>query len=188
MTQPGHHIKRVYQKILDFFFNQKSQMCRPQIRECNWKLFFLFLNQNICCGYSKEPSQWDGSFEHPKYMFKLIDKKIIAILHLHFLLNWPYDKKFTCQYLVIHVCTKWKFLSIGLIPYKPNVLFVGHRQTVQTQIRCHRMIRVSERGTCIKGLIWPHIEPKLKVAFHQFLPIGLLEVEEWFKCKILAFI
>ena len=24
-------------------------------------LIFLFLNQNICCGYSKEPSQWDGS-------------------------------------------------------------------------------------------------------------------------------
>ena len=30
-----------------------------------WKLFFLFLNQNICCGYSKELS--DGSFEEPKH-------------------------------------------------------------------------------------------------------------------------
>ena len=29
------------------------------------KIIFLFLYQNICCGYSKEPSQWDGSFEHP---------------------------------------------------------------------------------------------------------------------------
>ena len=27
------------------------------------KLFFLFLNQNTCCGYSKEPSL----FEHPKH-------------------------------------------------------------------------------------------------------------------------
>ena len=52
----------------------------PQIRVCNWKLFFLFLNQNICCGYSEEPSRWDGSFEHPKHMFKLMDKKIITIL------------------------------------------------------------------------------------------------------------
>ena len=34
--------------------------------------FFLFLNQNICCGYSKEPSQRGGSFEHPKHMFKLL--------------------------------------------------------------------------------------------------------------------
>ena len=47
----------------------------PQIRVCNWKLFFLFLNQNICCEYSKEPSRWDSSFEHPKHMFKLMDKK-----------------------------------------------------------------------------------------------------------------
>ena len=28
------------------------------------KLLFVFLNQNICCRYSKEPSQWDGSFEY----------------------------------------------------------------------------------------------------------------------------
>ena len=52
----------------------------PQISECNGKLFFLFLNQNIYCGYSKEPSHGDGSLEHPKHMFKLIGKKIIAIL------------------------------------------------------------------------------------------------------------
>ena len=51
-----------------------------QIREHIWKSFFLFLNQNICCGYSKEPSQWDGSFEHPKHMFKLMDKDRNAIL------------------------------------------------------------------------------------------------------------
>ena len=44
------------------------------------KLVFLFLNQNICCGYTKEPSQWDGSFEHPKHKFKLMGKKIFSIL------------------------------------------------------------------------------------------------------------
>ena len=49
-----------------------------------WKkhLFFVFLEQNICCGNSKEPSQRDGSFEHPKYMFNLMCKKIITILRL----------------------------------------------------------------------------------------------------------
>ena len=51
-----------------------------QIRVCIVKLFSLFLIQNICCGYSKEPIQWDGSFEHPKHMFKLMGKKIITIL------------------------------------------------------------------------------------------------------------
>ena len=38
------------------------------------KLTFLFLIQNICCWYS------EGSFEHPKHMFKLMVKKIFTIL------------------------------------------------------------------------------------------------------------
>ena len=41
----------------------------------NGNLIFLFLHQKICCGYSKEPSQFDGSFEHPKHMLKLMGKK-----------------------------------------------------------------------------------------------------------------
>ena len=61
----------------------------PQIRVRNLKLFFLFLNQNICCGYSKEPSQWDGSFEHPKHMFKLMNKKINTLLGKLFCLTGP---------------------------------------------------------------------------------------------------
>ena len=44
------------------------------------KIIFLILNQNICCGYSKEPSRWDGSSESPKHMFKLMSKKTIAFL------------------------------------------------------------------------------------------------------------
>ena len=40
---------------------------------------FLFLNENICYGYSKEPSQWDGSFQHPKLIFQQLDMNIIAI-------------------------------------------------------------------------------------------------------------
>ena len=39
-----------------------------------WKSVFLTLNKNICCEYSKEPSQRDGSFEHTKYMFKQTGK------------------------------------------------------------------------------------------------------------------
>ena len=51
-----------------------------QIRVRIGKLFSLFLIRNICCGYSKEPSQLDGSFELPKHVFKLMGKKIIKIL------------------------------------------------------------------------------------------------------------
>ena len=48
------------------------------------KLFFLFLNQNICCGNLLEPSQWDIFLEHPKHVFKFMDKKIIKISYCCF--------------------------------------------------------------------------------------------------------
>ena len=50
--------------------------------------FFYFYHQNICCGYSKEPSQWDGSFEHLKHMLKLMGKKIFTILRSKFVFIW----------------------------------------------------------------------------------------------------
>ena len=71
-----------------------------QIRVCNRKLLFLFFNQNICCWYSKEPSRWDGSFEHPKQVFKLVDNKIIAILSSKILLYWPYVNYITSMKIV----------------------------------------------------------------------------------------
>ena len=55
-------------------------MYRPPDKSVEWKTIFLFVNQKICCGYSKEPS----------HIFKLMDKKIVTLLRCHFLLNWPY--------------------------------------------------------------------------------------------------
>ena len=43
-----------------------------------------------------------------------------------------------------------------------------------------------KRIRALRGKFGPLWSQKLKVAFHQFNPIGLLE--EWPKCKILAFI
>ena len=63
---------------------QNLKLIRLQIRVPNQILTFLFLNQNICCGYSKEPSQQDGSFQHLKQMFKLMDTKILTILRPNF--------------------------------------------------------------------------------------------------------
>ena len=54
------------------FYNLEA---RTKLRVCIRKIIFLFFNQNICCGYSKEPSQLDGSFEHPKHMLKLWVRK-----------------------------------------------------------------------------------------------------------------
>ena len=37
--------------------NQNPHVFRPPDKSAYWKTIFLFLDQNICCGYSKEPSQ-----------------------------------------------------------------------------------------------------------------------------------
>ena len=69
---------------MNFGSNWISGLSRPLVKSAYQKIFFLFLNQNICCGYSKEPSQWDGSFEHPKHVLKLMGKKIFkraAVFH-----------------------------------------------------------------------------------------------------------
>ena len=64
----------------------------------NQKLIFLFLNKNICCGYSKESSPWDGSFDHPKQLFELIDKKIFTIL---------------CSFFSVLIDGIWNLLEVG---------------------------------------------------------------------------
>ena len=66
-----------------------------QIRVCTGMLFFLLLNQNICCGYYKEPSQWDGSFEHLNHIFKLMGKEIHALLDVQTILVWTHVKLYT---------------------------------------------------------------------------------------------
>ena len=50
------------------------------VKSAYQKLICLFLNQNICYGYSKEPSQCEGSFDHPKHMLKLMGMKLFTIL------------------------------------------------------------------------------------------------------------
>ena len=62
---------------------------RPLVQSAYQNITFLFLNQNIYCGYLKEPSQWDGSFEHPKHMLKIMGKKIFTILRCNFCLSKP---------------------------------------------------------------------------------------------------
>ena len=66
-----------------------KQYLRTLVKSAYQKTNLLISQPNICCGYSKEPSQWDSSFEHPKHMLKLIGKKIFAILRWHFCLSKP---------------------------------------------------------------------------------------------------
>ena len=58
----------------DSFLFKRGTIQASQIRVRNRKLLFI---QNICYEY-----RWDGSFEHQKHMFKLMGRKITAILRL----------------------------------------------------------------------------------------------------------
>ena len=77
--------------LLEILWHNSITLSGLQIRKRNWKLFSYFLNQNLCCGCSKELSQWDGSVEHPKHMFKLMGEKIITLLNSKCFLIWNYD-------------------------------------------------------------------------------------------------
>ena len=62
-----------------------------QIRGDIHILFFLFLDENICCGYSLEASQRGASNESPQHMFLSRNKKDISIFWMKkvpYLLLW----------------------------------------------------------------------------------------------------
>ena len=63
-TSKKHHI--ALDKAL--FFNQKVA------------IFFLFLDKNICCGYSLEVPRWGTSNEYPQHMFLSRNKKTICLI------------------------------------------------------------------------------------------------------------
>ena len=83
----------------------QTNRSREKDELCTEKVFFLFLDQNICCGYSKEPSHWDGYFEHPKHIIKLISKKTFTILWATFLYT---------QTQVLQIINEWKTHQVKL--------------------------------------------------------------------------
>ena len=151
-----------------------------QIRVSNGKLLFLFQNQNIFCGYSKEPSQWDGSrfsnlrcgysielsqwdgsFEHTKHMLKLVGKKIQF-----------YTQKFSCSKSVVNVlkfptffsfCSSikcwlsWLEFTVRLTPLK-NYKYIGSlSNTGQDPLKNHKATKpafnVGSSSACQRNAI-----------------------------------
>ena len=49
------------------------------------KYFSYFLAKTYAVGTQKEPSQRDGSSEHPKHLLKLMGKKIFTLRHFIYL-------------------------------------------------------------------------------------------------------
>ena len=94
LCQPWDIVWKPFQIWLYYVLNLTDQVRPfvqnnfPVISQLIWvrtkKIFFLFLSQNICCGYSKEPSQGDCSIEHPKHMLRIMGKKIFTILRRKF--------------------------------------------------------------------------------------------------------
>ena len=99
---PQHMLKVMGKKI--FTISHRIFLFKPVLPSwlsCNQKILFLFLNQNICCGYSKEPSQWDGSFKHPKHMLKVMGKKIFTISHRIFLFKPVLPSWLSCNQKIL---------------------------------------------------------------------------------------
>ena len=69
--------------------------------------------QNICCGNSKESSHWDGSFEHPKLILKLIAKKNSHFYTQKFCLSHPMN--INSSFYVFHLDFRWCFLLISML-------------------------------------------------------------------------
>ena len=84
-SQNAHENFRIYSMALvsqiNFFMliPGSSPAVRPPDKNAYLKIIFLISQQNRRCGYSKDPSQRDSSFEHPKHMFKLMGKKIVQL-------------------------------------------------------------------------------------------------------------
>ena len=80
---------------------------------------FLFLNKNICCGYSLEAPRRGASNEHPQHMFSLRNKKYIMWI-----------PSLICSYDQVHhhlYTTQWlKSMSICWISWVINWLNCFH--------------------------------------------------------------
>ena len=117
-----------------------------QVQGCS---FFLFLNQNICCGYSKEPSQWDGSFENPKQMLKLMDMKIFTIFI--YLDVWIYQHQMCLltRYYWHHSLPphrRFKIVHFFLISQPKHMLWVLKRTVSMRRFFCEPKTNVKTYG------------------------------------------
>ena len=84
-----------------------------QIRGGIHIIFSLFLDVNICCGYSLEAPHWGASNEYPQHMFLLRNKKDISsflMKKVPYLLLWLFSLK-----IVIGPCQAKKNLQIQII-------------------------------------------------------------------------
>ena len=104
-------------------------------------IIFLSINWNMCFVSSKEPSQWDGSFEHPQHMFWLRNKKIIIsytllpggleLLNIFGFLKWRF-------FFVCFVALRPKSTAMVMAGRSVHTLFPGQAWTSsKPELRAH---------------------------------------------------
>ena len=96
--------------------NQVIGILRASDTSVYGKLFSLFLIQNICCGYSKEPSQWDGSFMHPQHMLKWLVRKLLKFYAHKISLSGPMYSICSPMSLWLRWAKKEWWTYLGLSP------------------------------------------------------------------------
>ena len=145
--------KILYPKIEILYFDQAFSL-----RVLTKTLIFLFLNQNISCGYSKEPSRWDGSFEHPKYTSKLMGKKIFTILCSKNCLSKSVFTALTSIKGYVWNNSRKTVLSWELPRYAPSIKWwEPHRQHGMLGSRCCHLVVETDNceGTTLQsGVTW----------------------------------
>ena len=107
-------------------FCQRDQCSDILLRLRSIQLIFLFLDRNICCGYSKEPSQWDSYLEH-QCMFKQVDNILLSKNYLSkpACSGWTCDNRDT-EWPFFYVCCKGSINRnmLAVIPFPVDFLSI----------------------------------------------------------------
>ena len=113
---------------------------------CNRKLIFLFLNQNICCGYSKEHSQWDDSFGHQKQLQKNMGNKYLQF----------YFQKFKPMIYIIYKAVNYWDILITENAYFKKIFF--HTMTFLLSHITFFHWRNRVKLCLLRWLLWVHFK------------------------------
>ena len=121
-----------------FFFNPKVL------------IFFLFLHENICCGYSLEASHWGTSNEYPQYMFSWRNNKNIYLIPT---LIWSYGR-----WVVVFSTIKYHYIDPKYLDtLSPIIPVLKLQQDYFTACWCVANSVGLIRWHILQHLIWVYI-------------------------------
>ena len=93
-------------------------------------IFYLFLKENVCCGYSLEAPYWDTSNEYPQHMPSWRNKKNIYMIPPFIWSYGPWHLKWSviCRTISGYPCRSWNAKLI----YAPMRLYLSSLQVVSS--------------------------------------------------------